>query len=74
MFHMRKLYQDLLTYHNYIAPQFAEKEDVKKDDFLARVEIAGEAETEARILNLWPHDCWANPPGGQGILLPPILH
>lgn len=33
MFHMRKLYQDLLTYHNYIAPQFAEKEDVKKDDF-----------------------------------------
>ena len=33
LFHMRKVYQDLLTYHNYIAPQFIDKEQAKKDDF-----------------------------------------
>lgn len=33
MFHTRKVYQDLLTYHNYIAPGIIEKGDAKKDDF-----------------------------------------
>lgn len=33
MFHIRKVYQDLLTYHSYIAPQFLEKEDAKNKEF-----------------------------------------
>ncbi len=33
MFHTRVVYQNLLTYHNYIAPHLADKEDVERDDF-----------------------------------------
>lgn len=33
LFHLRKVYQDLLTYHNYTAPEFTDSEDAKKDDF-----------------------------------------
>lgn len=33
LFHMRKVYQDLLTYHNCFTPAFVDREDVKKDAF-----------------------------------------
>jgi len=33
LFHTRKVYQDLLTYHSYIAPRFSQEEDVKREDF-----------------------------------------
>lgn len=33
MFHTRKVYQELLSYHNYIVPQFVDKNDVKTDLF-----------------------------------------
>lgn len=33
LFHLRKVYQDLLTYHSYTAPEFSDKGDAKKDDF-----------------------------------------
>lgn len=33
MFHMRKVYQDLLTYHSYTAPEFSDDSDAKSKDF-----------------------------------------
>lgn len=33
LFHTRKMYQDLLTYHSYVAPAFADNESAKSDDF-----------------------------------------
>lgn len=33
LFHTRKMYQDLLTYHSYIVPEFTEKGAAKNDDF-----------------------------------------
>ena len=33
LFHLRKVYQDLLTYHSYTMPAFADSADAKKDDF-----------------------------------------
>lgn len=33
MWHLRKVYQELLTYHNYISPRYINSEDAKKDDF-----------------------------------------
>ena len=33
LFHTRKMYQDLLTYHSYIAPEFTDKETAKNDEF-----------------------------------------
>lgn len=33
LLHTRKMYQDLLTYHSYIAPEFTEKDAAKNDDF-----------------------------------------
>ena len=32
LFHMRKVYQDLLTYHSYFTPQFSQEGDAKKGD------------------------------------------
>ena len=33
LLHTRKMYQDLLTYHSYIAPEFTDKDTAKNDDF-----------------------------------------
>lgn len=33
LFHLRKVYQDLLTYHSYTAPEFSDRDDAKKEDF-----------------------------------------
>lgn len=33
LFHTRTVYQNLLTYHSYVAPHLTDKEDAKKDDF-----------------------------------------
>lgn len=33
MFHTRTVYQNLLTYHSYVAPHLTDREDAKKDDF-----------------------------------------
>ena len=32
-FHLRKVYQELLTYHNFISPAYADETDVKSQDF-----------------------------------------
>ena len=33
LFHTRKMYQDLLTYHSYIAPEFTDKDTAKSNEF-----------------------------------------
>ena len=33
MFHTRVVYQNLLTYHSYVAPHLCDREDTKRDDF-----------------------------------------
>lgn len=33
MFHTRTLYQNLLTYHSYVAPHLTDREDARRDDF-----------------------------------------
>lgn len=33
MFHTRVVYQNLLTYHSYIAPHLTDREDAKRDEF-----------------------------------------
>lgn len=33
LWHTRTVYQNLLTYHSYIAPSLTDKEDAKRDDF-----------------------------------------
>lgn len=33
LFHLRKVYQDLLTYHSYTAPEFSDRDDAKKPEF-----------------------------------------
>ena len=33
LLHTRKMYQDLLTYHSYVAPEFTDKDTAKNDDF-----------------------------------------
>lgn len=33
LFHLRKVYQDLLTYHSYTSPMFTGEEEAKNDDF-----------------------------------------
>lgn len=40
MFHIRKVYQDLLTYHNYVAPQFLDKDEAKRDAFWREWKLA----------------------------------
>lgn len=46
MFHTRKVYQEMLTYHNYIAPHLADKEDAKKDDFWREWKLLEKIRTE----------------------------
>lgn len=33
LFHTRTVYQNLLTYHSYVAPDLTDREDAKRDDF-----------------------------------------
>lgn len=33
LFHTRMVYQNLLTYHSYVAPSLTDRDDAKKDDF-----------------------------------------
>lgn len=33
LFHMRRVYQELMSYHNYIQPLYIEEADAKKDEF-----------------------------------------
>ena len=33
MYHTRTVYQNLLTYHSYVAPHLTDKEDAERDDF-----------------------------------------
>lgn len=33
MLHIRTVYQNLLTYHSYVAPNLTDREDAKRDDF-----------------------------------------
>lgn len=33
LWHMRKVYQDLLSYHNYIAPRFIDEKEAQKPEF-----------------------------------------
>ena len=40
LFHIRKTYQNLLTYHSYIAPNLVSESDMKKDDFWREYKLA----------------------------------
>lgn len=40
MFHLRKVYSDLLTYHSYIAPQFLEKDEGEQPGFWREYRLA----------------------------------
>lgn len=46
LFHLRKVYQELLTYHNYIYPEFAESEDAKSSDFWREWKLLEKVRTE----------------------------
>lgn len=45
-FHIRKLYQDLLTYHNYIYPAYADKNEAKSQDFWREWKLLEKIRTE----------------------------
>lgn len=45
-FHLRKMYQELLTYHNYIYPAFAEQEEAKSADFWREWKLLEKVRTE----------------------------
>lgn len=34
LFHIRKVYQNMLTYHSYVMPKLVDSADTKKDDFM----------------------------------------
>ena len=34
LFHIRKVYQDMLTYHSYVMPKMVDSADTKKDEFM----------------------------------------
>lgn len=34
LFHIRKVYQEMLTYHNYVMPKLTDSADTKKDEFM----------------------------------------
>lgn len=48
LFHIRKTYQNLLTYHSYIAPNLVSKEDIKKDDFWREYKLTEKLRQEFR--------------------------
>ena len=47
-FHIRKSYQNMLTYHSYITPNLVSKEDAGKDDFMREWTLAEKLRTEFR--------------------------
>lgn len=40
LFHTRMTYQNLLTYHSYVAPHLTDREDAKRDDFWREWKLA----------------------------------
>ena len=34
LFHIRKVYQEMLTYHSYVMPKLVDSDDTKKDEFM----------------------------------------
>ena len=67
LLHTRKMYQDLLTYHSYVAPQMLEKGDEKA---LAGVEAAGKTAAGVGSQVLGSPDGRAGIAGGEGVLPP----
>lgn len=49
LFHLRAVYQNLLTYHNYIAPFLSNNEDSKSDDFWREWKLLEKLRTEFRF-------------------------
>lgn len=50
--HTRVVYQNLLTYHNYIAPFLANEEDSKRDDFWREWKLLEKLRTEFRPISV----------------------
>lgn len=46
LFHLRKVYQELMTYHNYIYPEFAESADTRSADFWREWKLLEKVRTE----------------------------
>lgn len=46
LYKIRQVYQDLLTYHHYVYPAFATKEDTKKPEFLREWRLVAKLEEE----------------------------
>ena len=61
LFHTRKTYQELLSYHNYTAPFLVEKEDTKKDYFWREWKLLEKLRAEFEIAN------FAHEAAGQAI-------
>ena len=49
LFHLRAVYQNLLTYHNYIAPFLSNDDDSKSDDFWREWKLLEKLRTEFRF-------------------------
>ena len=49
MFHVRKTYQELLTYHNYVVPAFNDKNDSKNKDFWREWRLVDNIRSEMEI-------------------------
>lgn len=48
LFHIRKTYQNLLTYHSYVVPKLVSEEDMKKADFMRQWRMAEKVRTAFR--------------------------
>lgn len=52
LLHTRFVYQNLLTYHNYIAPFLTNEEDSKRDDFWREWKLLEKLRTEFQIISI----------------------
>lgn len=48
LFHIRKTYQNLLTYHSYVVPKLVSAEEMKKPDFMRQWRMAEKVRTAFR--------------------------
>lgn len=49
LFHMKKMYQDLLTYHSYVAPDLVDEEETNRDDFWREWKLLERLRKEMRV-------------------------
>lgn len=72
LFHIRKTYQNLLTYHSYVMPRMVSGEDTKKDDFLREWKLTEKAPGGIQAKGKRAPDRRAGWGRRQGFLLPAL--